>query len=121
MNKSQRVLTIIALAVFVVIGACHYLAWPPILFYDSVKVVDHTEWKHLTGDEIKRYNDPSVLPSDEVWIPVPAYASKTYWHPPRFNPRHDYAMVPDVRMPFFMLGVIYAGLFFLLADKKKQR
>jgi hypothetical protein len=30
-------------------------------------------------------------------------------------------MVADVRMPWFMLGVIYVGLFFLLADKKEKR
>ena len=29
--------------------------------------------------------------------------------------------IPDVRLPFFMLGVIYAGLFFLLANKKEKR
>ena len=29
--------------------------------------------------------------------------------------------IPDVRVPFFMLGVIYFGLFFLLADKKEKR
>jgi hypothetical protein len=28
--------------------------------------------------------------------------------------------IEDVRLPFFMLGVIYAGLFFLLADKKEK-
>ena len=32
-----------------------------------------------------------------------------------------YAMVPDVRMPWFMLGVIYTGLFFLLGDRKEDR
>jgi len=31
------------------------------------------------------------------------------------------AFVTDVRIPWFMLGVIYVGLFFLLADKKEKR
>ena len=29
--------------------------------------------------------------------------------------------IEDVRLPFFMLGVIYVGLFFLLADRKEKR
>ena len=67
MNRKQKVLTIIALIIFLVIGAGHYLRWP----------------------------DPHfVLP------PV---------------------MVPNMRIPWFMLGVIYAGLFFLLADRKEKR
>jgi len=31
------------------------------------------------------------------------------------------SIIPDVRLPWFMLGVIYAGLFFLLADRKERR
>jgi hypothetical protein len=29
--------------------------------------------------------------------------------------------IEDVKMPWFVLGVIYVGLFFLLADKKEKR
>jgi hypothetical protein len=29
-------------------------------------------------------------------------------------------MVPDVRIPWLMVGLIYAGLFLLLADKKEK-
>ena len=31
------------------------------------------------------------------------------------------AIVPDVWVAWFMLGAIYFGLFFLLADKKEKR
>jgi len=31
------------------------------------------------------------------------------------------SMLPQVATPWFMLGVIYASLFFLLADRKEKR
>jgi hypothetical protein len=31
------------------------------------------------------------------------------------------SFIPDVHIPWFMLGVIYVGLFFLLADRKEKR
>ena len=31
------------------------------------------------------------------------------------------SIVPDVRIPWFMLGVLYVGLFFLLTDRKERR
>lgn len=34
MNRKQKVLTIIALIAFVVIGACHYLPWPLVEFHE---------------------------------------------------------------------------------------
>ena len=48
-----------------------------------------------------------VPPVHDVWAP----------HFARYNQQ----MQPDVRVPWFMLGVIYTGLFFLLADKKERR
>jgi hypothetical protein len=72
MNKKQRVLTVIALITFVVIGACRYL----------------------------RFDQLGNL----KWV------VNTY-----------YATIPDARPMWFMLGVIYVGLFFLLADKKEKR
>jgi hypothetical protein len=47
MNRKQRLLTVIALIAFVVIGACHYLAWPPLRLY-GYKRVPLTVWKELT-------------------------------------------------------------------------
>ena len=37
--------------------------------------------------------------------------------------QHGYAhpVFRDVRMPLFVLAVFYAGLFFLLADRKERR
>ena len=57
----------------------------------------------------------------KVWFEVPSYALKTYWHPYFNDAFPPYAIIPDVRIPWFMLGVIYTGLFFLLADRKERR
>jgi len=44
------------------------------------------------------------------------------WEPrARLAPTPKQSLVPDVRIPWFMLGVIYVGLFFLLADRKEKR
>jgi len=76
MNGKQRVLTIIALMAFVVIGALHRLGYG-----------------HHFVDGGVRYG---------LWL-VP--------HP-------NAAILPDVTTPWIILGVIYVGVFFLLADRK---
>jgi hypothetical protein len=91
MNRKQRLLTIIALVAFVVIGAGHYLDMG---LYKQVTV-------RVWGRE-----DYSFL----------------RWEPrARLAPTPKQSLVPDVRIPWFMLGVIYVGLFFLLADRKEKR
>jgi hypothetical protein len=69
MNKKQKILTVVALLVFIVIGAFHYLGV--------------TDFYYLTQDR-------------GVWLLGIS------------NPRH--AIVSDVKMPWFMLGVIYTAL-----------
>jgi len=76
MNRKQKVLTVIALMIFVVIGALHRLGYG-----------------HHFVDGGVRYG----------WWLVP--------HP-------NAAILPDVTTPWIILGVIYIGLFFLLADRK---
>jgi hypothetical protein len=78
MNRKQKVLTVIALIAFVVIGTLRYVEWPPMT-------------------DIK-YGPPHI----------------------KFAPFKDVAAIHDVRTPWFMLSVIYVGLFFLLADKKEK-
>ena len=53
MNKKQRLLTIIALVAFALIGACHYLAWPPLVLYEQ-KWFFLTVWKELTYEEAQQ-------------------------------------------------------------------
>ena len=60
------------------------------------------------------------IPSDaKLWEPITSSSVfRTVWKPYFRMVHPNSAMVPDVRMPWFMLGVIYVGLFFLLADRK---
>ena len=76
MNKKQKILTVVALLVFIALGAFHYLTV--------------THFYYLTpnrGLPLLGISDPS------------------------------HAIVSDVKTPWFMLGVIYAALFFLLKNK----
>jgi hypothetical protein len=77
-NKKQKILTLVALVVFIVLGAFHYLA--------------------VTG---------SYYLTPNRWVPLLGTSV----------PSH--AIVPDVRMPWFMVGVIYTALFFLLQNKRE--
>ena len=93
MNRKQKVLTIIALIAFVVIGACHYLAiasYAPWIFWVDPKI------KAPAGFYMGGGGGGGVASPTEP-------------------------LISDVRMPWFMLGVIYTGLFFLLADRKERR
>jgi hypothetical protein len=184
MNRKQKVLTVIALIAFVLIGAGHYLAWPPLSLYGYRWVPYPPVWKELTFDEAEQHvpglphtgkpaqnlqvpdgttlyqifiirlqeqggytdsegqyhtyseDDPDprsshealagIIPPDaKVWLPVrTGGTTERDWYPRihgSLNSAPSDAMVSDVRLPFFMLGVIYAGLFFLLADRKEKR
>ena len=77
MNKTQKILTVVALIVFIGLGAFHYL---------RVK-----DLYHLTPT---------------LGIPILGTSDPTR------------AIVSDVQMPWFMLGVIYAALFFLLQNDR---
>jgi len=79
MNRKQKVLTVIALIIFVVIGALHRLGYG-----------------HYFVDGGVRHG----------WWLVP--------HP-------NAAILPDVTTPWIILGVVYVGLFSLLADRKQPK
>jgi len=180
MNRKQKMLTMIALIAFVVIGACHYLDWG----FQHTEPATYTFWKELTYKEAQQevslikdglertfndrllaeggytdakgqwktyvafdptaylakqgitgYTDDEgqwhayqktplqyVIPSDaKLWFPIEINGVKWIWDPYFRMVHPNSAMIPDVRMPWFMLGVIYVGLFFLLADKKEKR
>ncbi len=78
MNKKQKMLTLVALVVFLALGVFHY----------------------LQVDEIFYVNDTWGLP--KKWRVT----------------KPEYAIVSDVKMPWFILGVSYAALFFLLQNKR---
>jgi hypothetical protein len=66
MNRKQRVLTIWALIAFVVIGACHYLRWPPLVLYET-KWVSYTLWEERTYEEA-RLKEPDNKFLDLIFI-----------------------------------------------------
>src|SRR5262249_4260206 len=98
MNRKQKVLTMIALIAFVLIGACHYLgikednSGPPYPVWINPK-----EWERSQNIHYGFF----VGGGNSGWETGP--------------------LVRQVTVPWFMLGVIYAGLFFLLADKREKR
>jgi hypothetical protein len=75
LNKKQKILTVVALAVFGVIILLHEVT----------------------------HND--FLPMWNIYS----------WRWSNYRPP-----IPEVRMPLFVLAVFYAGLFFLLHDKKNR-
>jgi hypothetical protein len=81
MNKKQKILTVVALVVFSVLGALHYL-----------RATDYFFFPHVTRGIIVGFEITS--PKD--------------------------AIVSDVKMPWFMLGVIYTALFFVLQNKRES-
>jgi hypothetical protein len=78
-NKKQKILTFVALVVFIALGAFHYLA-----------VMDFYYVTPNRGFPLLGISAPS------------------------------HAIVSDVKMPWFMLGVIYTALFFLLQNKRSS-
>ena len=59
---------------------------------------------------------------DKAWLPIEKIWGGPHWSPKIYLASRDTpATIADVRIPWFMLGVIYVGLFFLLADRKRVR
>jgi hypothetical protein len=123
MNRKQKVLTVFALIAFAVIGECHYLAWIPHEDYSAGKYREETTWRMLTYEEGVSGKTPAGTTEHDGFLQVPTTSKipiADYHSTLEFvNPKRS--MLPQVATPWFMLGVIYAGLFFLLADKKETQ
>jgi hypothetical protein len=123
MNRKQKVLTIIALIAFVMIGACHYLAWIPHQDYSAGKYREETTWRMVTYQEGQSGNAPPEATVHDGYLQVPTTRRiniPDYYSTLGFVDSKK-SMLPQVATLWFMLGVIYAGLFFLLADRKEKR
>jgi hypothetical protein len=107
MNRKQRVLTVIALIAFVMIGTCHYL---DASLYTTQSALDNPGTTDYSWNWETRF-------APYVRIVDPTPIKSVYQHNKLVSP----ALIPDVRIPWFMLGVVYVGLFFLLADRKDVR
>ena len=107
MDKKQRVLTVIALVAFVVIGACHYLAFESYKDYSAGK-------QTLTGPADELFKEMERPGTGKLrTVPSWDYRKRLAWV------KSNNAILSDVITPWFMLGVIYVGLFFLLAEKRQ--
>jgi hypothetical protein len=119
-NKKQKILTVVTLVVFIALGALHYLAVKSYPDYSAGKHREDTTWRNVTADEVLDSRVPAGATQRgryfqvpvKTQVPVPDYRSYWKWSDPKES------MLPDVRMPWFMLGVIYTALFFLLQSKR---
>jgi hypothetical protein len=100
-----------------VIGAGHYLSWPPMEFHDSQqRTATPEEQVQQRKEYVQRYDEKSAKAADTI-----GYFKTVVYQEWRPHLMLDDPAIPDARIPWFMLGVIYVGLFFLLADKKEKR
>ena len=109
---------------FSVIVLSHYFGWVSYADFSAGKDREETTW-HRVGAEayVPGRTELKVLPGTTF---KDGYArSPTTQHIPvqigahmSIDPRRS--MLPDVRMPFFVLGVFYVGLFAILGDDKRK-
>ena len=83
---------------------------PPTLI---LLVAGPEETKNLAGEGAPPDSDPCATQSL-------AKMSLTCQINPTYATIYCQPLLLDVRMPWFILGVVYVGLFFLLADKKEK-
>jgi hypothetical protein len=96
MNKKRKILTIIALAVFCVIIALHYIElYQHSYSYDVWVEEKYTIKEILEGKSKPPHFEQRFQPG--VWLPP---------------------LIQDIHMPLFALAVLYAGLFLILGPKK---
>jgi hypothetical protein len=98
MNKKRKILTLVALAVFGVIIALHY-SWIPIYIHSRQGV------KVLTAEELKERRE-SYMRNSGGETPPPWNGE--WWTKGYF--KQFPALIKDVRMPVFVLGVFYGGV-----------
>jgi hypothetical protein len=130
MNRKQKVLTVIALIAFVVIGVCHYLGSPPVIFYKWIKrkATPEESARHRAA-YAKEYGEESANQAQELfgtfntvaqkqWHPEIHWVDPTRW-PPKIAPEDRHRalsieeaenwpkppLVRDVRIPWFMQGL----------------
>jgi len=134
MNKKQKILTIVALAVF---GATVFFHYGSIGIYYSAAhevtyliptvggtkhdifdqlVPDKSSQKRMSADEfnkipIEARANAINVPSEFVTVEFPRVGPHPYLGAPVIN---------DIRTPFFVLAVFYVGLFFILATPRDK-
>jgi hypothetical protein len=127
MNKKQRLLTIVAMAVFSAIIALHYGRIYPGDYPHTTPMVDYYKTP-ATPDELLTLPKNKLLPDfgqpgDRVvyYVQRPKHWElQHYWEIPGWIVDAKRPAIKDVRMPLFVLAVFYAGFFFILATPRAK-
>jgi hypothetical protein len=121
-NKSRKILTMVALAVFGAIILFYYTGWK-VIKYESPWV--NEEGEATSADisiERSHGNRVTILGGPKTehypWGDLELYKVKIEGQGRGFYVGSP--AIKDVRMPLFVLGVFYAGFFFLLGEQKPR-
>jgi hypothetical protein len=143
-NKKQKILTIVALAVFGAIIFFHYYGFDYSRYHEETQyLVDATEKPWLNDPPAYFYKDNASKAKPDMFddlIPPKKrmtnveFRKKNALYPG--NEKGEYVIVEypatgpfltsypgikDVRMPLFVLAVFYLGLFFILATPRAPK
>ena len=112
MNKKRKILTLVALVVFSVIIALHYV-WQP--------SYHHSYWGNFVskdGSGITRTVQRQAPVGSPAWMHDPIVQTFVpgwfNWNPPVIRREHD------MYISLFVLAVIYVGLFAILGDESRR-
>ena len=118
MNKKQKILTIVALAIFSALILFHYVGWTIVKYdwpYEKVEEIldQNIEFMREHGYKVTVLKDLG-LRTNEFRQQSHWYEANVKWLGRGFHV-DDKPAIKDVRMPIFVLAVFYAGFFFILA------
>jgi hypothetical protein len=116
----------VALAVFGAIILSHYLVWGGYWDYSEGKGREVTKWTRLktegnvTGRQETKAPPGTTMKDGYMQYPTTRRYPIGDWHSRLEWVSPEKSMLPDVRMPLFVLGVVYAGLVAILGDNKRK-
>ena len=125
MNKKRKILTVVALVAFGAIILSHYFNYDWRWWWSDVRTANaHAiAIQRDEGNTVTVLNVSDSRANGETWYTVEVESRPRHgFHIgpvyPKWNANQS--MLPDVRMPLFVLGVFYAGLFAILGDNKRK-
>jgi hypothetical protein len=111
MNKKRKILMVVALAMFSVIIALHYgfITYIPKHNYTYIdRIGEDFDYHSAHGKVLSRTPSSWGPDTEDVKVEWPGYFHL------------GDGLITDVRMPLFVLGVFYVGLFAILGDNKRK-
>jgi hypothetical protein len=122
LNKKQKILTAVALAVFSAIIGLHYVGLEP----PGRRIMTQQEFLAWRASPQGKAVDFTKLPGKESLPRTFNFSDIDFQRSSSPEIEHGwylkvgdewYIPIKDVRMPLFVLVVFYVGLFFMLRDK----